>query len=1595
MNKLKKRILPMVLMVAMVLAMLPALTVSAAAGGIPLPDGMTLPSGSFTQSAGVNFLEEFTMVRVEGGSFTLGWEGTPGEGPDDTAPIANVSVSSFYIGQTVVTNALWNAVMGTGPNNQNPRTGVNWYEVQHFLGRLYALTGYVFRLPTETEWEYAAKGGVNWNQPAPDYPGYNHGQLRFAGSNVMSRVARTGPQGPVGSLAPNVLGIFDMSGSVEEWVWDAWNAGRPNILPFDSNPTNPTSGDEGHRHNQKTRRGGSNDAGLSDFTRYLTGRQIRSIDGSDGGLGFRIALSVDRTSVPETIRGGMPISRMEYPWLIRGPVMYCPEYPVTHRDFRWATDFSQEHWDEWYSEVISQLGIPGANARLYNHVWAGDFIGFGRSVMRIWSTGEMLIHRFDAFGGTFLETLYGQWYTVSNVGLIFINEADGSRITLPYIAMAPGLMMVVNDQPGLFASPYGSKALMGLEEVPDDWWGAAGAPSMDQPTIVNLVPDWNDLAPSDVPGAMIPMIHTNVIWADIDWTNPATFQNYVDLGVIGQDERLIDGDDYSWYMGSNMAGGEHGYRKDFNAGGQAHFHVFTPPPGWNNTLARGSWVTVNDIFVRIFNADNTMAYELVYAMTPDAHVVGPGGTGEAWALRHITFESIGRGDQRAFTLTPNGLTFPGQAMIPGTNIPTPRAQPYDPVTAAPTIMDASTFRQAPPPPIMCPGLPGAGPCGDIIYECSCRTMCQSCERHVNNCGCDEMTRAWLAVQNVRLGLNPAAGLTAAGILSEIQDVFAAADPPILVIPSWHEAFDSDTLSGIILLTLGADTEYVVFSVAGLAGPVVWWFPGYMGQSFSLGAAPLPPGDPFLATINIPDGALVFGLFSGAFPNLTPFDPPDEITGVLRVNSIDDLVPGTWFATTGGAFNYVILMPNVWSWPDAMHAVPNRAGAPWPFEAPMTPGLETLLGVLPDGALIWELFDRVNPGFLPIPGPTEITGFTRVASPAEIVPGTWYSEFDLDGQGFGFLMLMPPTQQGLWTVTFNAHGGTPAPSQITGVEHNTTITLPTPPTRGQDEFLGWFTAATGGTEFTAATPVTGNTTLHAQWRVEAPTFFVTPGETVGGEPLVITITGLLDHWFFSPAFVVEWPPGSGTMIDIAAQNVLFIDTGGTISFNRETTLSRGGAPVPGSPFAADYVINMNAAMSNISVTLDDGTFVTFLYAPNPGPEWAGTVPNLPHNDFPGIIRPHFPSPYTWRVTFQLAGGTHVSGQLVQILLTGGNASLPVVTPPVGFTFGGWYPAGSYNNVTADITITAVWNAIPQLDTWTVTFNTHGGTAVAPITGVTDGTTITLPEAPTRGQDTFLGWFTAATGGVAFTANTPVTADITVYAQWYVATQLPQPPIGPGVTLPPPLPPQPPAPPTPPTPPQPPLPDDDDLPPAFPFVDVAAAAWYRDYVQTVWENALFQGTAANLFSTQANMTRAMFAQALANLEGVDLTAYADRSPTFGDVAPGAWYFPAVEWAAQVGVVLGVGEGNFAPSRPITREQKAVMIYRHTEIMGISLPQGEAVDFADQYAVSYWAVDAVHAIKAAGIITGHPDGRFAPMDTATRAQVAAVFARLWQHV
>ncbi len=178
---------------------------------------------------------KFDMVRVPGGSYQMGATGNDKDASSNEKPRHEVSVNNFYIGETEVTQGLWKAVMGSNPSHFNgtelPVENVSWLDCKDFVSRLNELTGKNFRLPTEAEWEYAARGGQN-------SLGY-----KYAGSHDINTVgwykgnSENGTH-PVRWKQANELGLYDMSGNVFEWCQDFYDA-----TYYDNSPINDPCND--------------------------------------------------------------------------------------------------------------------------------------------------------------------------------------------------------------------------------------------------------------------------------------------------------------------------------------------------------------------------------------------------------------------------------------------------------------------------------------------------------------------------------------------------------------------------------------------------------------------------------------------------------------------------------------------------------------------------------------------------------------------------------------------------------------------------------------------------------------------------------------------------------------------------------------------------------------------------------------------------------------------------------------------------------------------------------------------------------------------------------------------------------------------------------------------------------------------------------------------------------------------------------------------------------------------------------------------------------------------------------------------------------
>ena len=217
------------------------------------------------------------MVFVKGGTFTMGND-SDNFLLSAEKPVHSVTVSDFSIGKYPVTQAQWTAVMGYNYSNFKgdnlPVENVSWDDVQRFISRLNSATGKTYRLPTEAEWEYAARGGT-------ESKGY-----RFAGSDNINEVAwhrnnSNRKTHPVGGKKPNELEIYDMSGNIGEWVSDWFGYYTAEAK---TNPEGPPAGDV------RIRRGGSWSSAYVEYN-SVTSRLTDSPEMRSEQIGFRLAIS--------------------------------------------------------------------------------------------------------------------------------------------------------------------------------------------------------------------------------------------------------------------------------------------------------------------------------------------------------------------------------------------------------------------------------------------------------------------------------------------------------------------------------------------------------------------------------------------------------------------------------------------------------------------------------------------------------------------------------------------------------------------------------------------------------------------------------------------------------------------------------------------------------------------------------------------------------------------------------------------------------------------------------------------------------------------------------------------------------------------------------------------------------------------------------------------------------------------------------------------------------------------------------------------------------------------------------------------------------
>ena len=350
--------------------------------------------------------------------------------------------------------------------------------------------------------------------------------------------------------------------------------------------------------------------------------------------------------------------------------------------------------------------------------------------------------------------------------------------------------------------------------------------------------------------------------------------------------------------------------------------------------------------------------------------------------------------------------------------------------------------------------------------------------------------------------------------------------------------------------------------------------------------------------------------------------------------------------------------------------------------------------------------------------------------------------------------------------------------------------------------------------------------------------------------------------------------------------------------------------------------------------------------------------------------------TWSITYVTDGGT-INGEYPTTYTKGTVTVLPTDVTKDGYTFLGWFNAAEGGDKVTQIEATetgnktfyAYWqkNETP-VKTWSITYVADGGVINGSYpTSYVEGTVTVLPTNVTKPGYTFLGWFTAYSGGVQVKQiEATETGEKTFYARWQ-KTVLPPPPVTPG---------------TPVTPARP------AAPVGLPFADVSGSDWFYNDVRYVYEKGIMDGTGIDRFSPNAPLTRAMIVTILYRMAG---SPSVSGSSDFTDVAAGKWFAKAVAWAAANGIVNGYGSGLFGPNDPVTREQLAAILYRYAVYGGMTAVTLEENlgSFADTAQLSAYAIQAMNWAVGQGLINGS-GSNLVPKAQATRAQVAAIIHR-----
>lgn len=345
------------------------------------------------------------------------------------------------------------------------------------------------------------------------------------------------------------------------------------------------------------------------------------------------------------------------------------------------------------------------------------------------------------------------------------------------------------------------------------------------------------------------------------------------------------------------------------------------------------------------------------------------------------------------------------------------------------------------------------------------------------------------------------------------------------------------------------------------------------------------------------------------------------------------------------------------------------------------------------------------------------------------------------------------------------------------------------------------------------------------------------------------------------------------------------------------------------------------------------------------------------------------------------------------------------------------------------------------TYTVSFESNGGSVLAPQSGIRYQSTASIPSTPAKSGYTFDGWYTDTGLQAAYNFETAVTADFTLYAKWniksgsggsttsytitvtggeggsitpttiqvnrgdnqtflisannrYIISDVLVDGVSVGVVS---------------------syefknvtanhtiearfeeskqtVPESEC--PSIQFIDLDTTLWYHDSIDSVLKKSLMKGTSSITFAPNEYITRAQFVTIIARLSGVDLSNSAATS-FFNDISSDTWYASAVNWGMASNIIIGYGNNTFAPEDAVTREQFVAMVYRYMDISNYETEENILSKYADSARISNWATEPMKWAIDVELIRGYNQGYLNPQGSTTRAEAAVILKRLLEDI